>query len=244
MVLLVVAAVIAYWYIFVSLVVVATSVWLIYRSRKKNAEEEKLRHRAGPRDPWLNEIAVSLAEFEFSEYARNTGSQVAGVPIEGDVRLDAPRFSVIITLLATAELARQADFALRAKPEMRSAIADGKLLIRTEGRILYTANGLGGPVDESRLNEVAQIVGGIAIGPLRAGPPTRPVKPVSSPAVSAASKAPARPRPPPVSVPAPEIQHRTADLLDQIQRLATLRDSGALTESEFQEKKEEILRRL
>ncbi len=238
-----IAAVIAYWYVFVPLAVVIASAWLIYRSRRKRAEQEKLRHRPGPRDPWLDEVVVTLAEFEFSEFARNTGSQVAGVPIEGDVRLDAPRFSVVITLLATAELARQADLALRAKPEVRSAIADGKLLIRTEGRILYTANGRGGPVDEARLNEVAQIVGSIAIGPPRAGPPTISARPAPSPAGSAVSQAPARPQAPPVSVPAPGT-HVTGDLLERIQRLAKLRDSGALSESEFQEKKAELLRRL
>jgi hypothetical protein len=244
MVAFLIGAVVELWYVFAPLAVVVGSAWLLFRRRKKRAEEERLRHRRGPRDPWLDEVVVSLAEFGFSEYGRNTGSQVAGVPIEGDVRLDAPRFSVVVTLCATPELARQAELALRAKPEVRSAMEAGKLLVRSEGRILYTANGRGGVVDESRLDEVAQIVGGISIGPPRPEVPTPKVGPGSSPARTVAPKPLARPQAQPVSVASSQGLRQTEDVLAQIQRLAALRDSGILTELEFQEKKAELLRRL
>ena len=243
MVLLLVGAVIAYWYVFAPLAVVVLSVWLFVRRKRKRAAEEKLRHKPGPRDPWLDEVVVSLAEFEFTEFARNTGPDVAGVPIEGDVRLDAPRFSVVISLLASADLARQADFALRAKPEIRGAITQGRLLVRPEGRILYTADGHGGPVDEYRLNEVVQIVGGIAIGPPRPAGRALPAAPASSAADRDAVSL-GRPQASAADVPGSGSQNTSGDVLDQVQRLALLRDSGVLTEAEFEEKKAELLRRL
>ncbi len=243
MVLLLVGAVIAYWYVFAPLAVVVLSVWLFVRRKRKRAAEEKLRHKPGPRDPWLDEVVVRLAEFEFTEFARNTGPDVAGVPIEGDVRLDAPRFSVVISLLASADLARQADFALRAKPEIRGAITQGRLLVRPEGRILYTADGHGGPVDEYRLNEVVQIVGGIAIGPPRPAGRALPAAPASS-AVDRDAVSLGRPQASAADVPGSGSQNTSGDVLDQVQRLAMLRDSGVLTEAEFEEKKAELLRRL
>jgi hypothetical protein len=235
-VLVLIGLTIEYWYIALPLLVLTGAVGLAYHSKQqkeqkqqKLREEEIARHRPGPRDPWLNEIAVALADFELTEFARNTGSQVAGVPIEGDIRLDADRFSVIITLFANGELARQAEIGLRAKPEVRAAIAEGKSIVSAEDLILYVANGRGGVVDESRLSEVVQIVSGIPVGPPRTS--------FVAPAPQAA------PAPPPsahITAAAPSV---SADVLDLIKRLAELRDSGVLSDAEFEAKKAELLRR-
>jgi hypothetical protein len=224
---------IEYWYVSVPIIVVCFIGGLSYRAKQKQQKEELARHRPGPRDPWLNEIAVALAEFGFTEYARNTGSQVTGVPIEGDIRLDAERFSVIITLLTTAELAHQAEIGLRAKPQVRAAIADGKTIVSAEDRMLYVANGRGGYVDEQGLNEVQQLVCAIPVGLAR-----QPVAP-SAPA----PRPDARPKPPPPR-PAPQAHQTSGDVLDQIKRMAELRDSGVLSAVEFEAKKAELLRRL
>ena len=235
----------AYWYVALPLLLVVLVVGLVHRARQRRISEEKARHRPGPRDPWLNEVAVALADFELTEFARNTGTQLAGVPIEGDIRLDAPRFSVVITLLETAELAHQAEIGLRAKPEVRSAIVEGKSVIRAEGRVLYSANGRGKVVDEARLNEVVQIVGGIPVGPPRMPPGALGQRP-SLPGTPPAGVPPPPPRPhgSPTGNPAPAAPHGAADVLEQIKRLAELRDAGVLTEEEFESKKVELLRRL
>jgi len=227
---------IEYWYVAVPLILLSVAGGLTYHSKQQKKQQEIARHRPGPRDPWLNEIAVALADFGFIEYARNTGSQIAGVPIEGDIRLDADRFSVIITLFATAELARQSDIGLRAKPEVRAAIADGKTIVSAEDLILYVANGRGGFVDENRLSEVVQLVSGIPVGPPRAS-----TVGTGTPATPPPAFAPARPAPP---RPAPEAVPARGDVLDQIKRLAELRDTGVLSEAEFEAKKAELLRRI
>ena len=205
-VLVILGLTIEYWYVAVPLVVLSVAGAVAYRSNQQKKQQEIARHRPGPRDPWLNEIAVALAEFGFIEYARNTGGQVAGVPIEGDIRLDADRFSVIITLFATAELARQAEIGLRAKPEVRAAIANGKTIVSAEDLVLYVANGRGGLVDDHRLNEVVQLIGGIPVGPPRA-PTVGTTAPVPPPPASASS----RPAPP---KPGPEAPAARGDVLE------------------------------
>ncbi len=234
-VLVVLGLTIEYWYVAVPLVVLFVAGGLTYRSQQQKKQQEIARHRPGPRDPWLNEIAVALADFGFIEYARNTGGHVTGVPIEGDIQLDAHHFSVIITLFATAELARQAEIGLRAKPEVRAAIADGKTIVSAEDLVLYLANGRGGVVDPQRLSEIVQLVGALPVGPPRppivgtgahtAPPPSPPVDPAPS-------------RPVPATPPA------RGDVLDQIKRLAELRDAGVLSDAEFEAKKAELLRRI
>ncbi len=235
-VLVLVGLMIEYWYVAVPLVLLSVAGGLTYHSKQQKKQQQIARRRSGPRDPWLNEIAVALAEFGFIEYARNTGSQVAGVPIEGDIRLDAHRFSVIITLCTTAELARQAEIGLRAKPEVRAAIADGKTIVSAEDLVLYVANGRGGFVDEHRLSEVIQLVGDIPVGPARA-----PIVGTGAPLTPPPASARARPAPP---RPAPEAPPARGDVLDQIKRLAKLRDAGVLSEAEFESKKAELLRRI
>lgn len=191
-------------------------------------QQEIVRDRPGPRDPWLNEIAVELADLDFTEYARNTAAQMDGVPIEGNIRLDADRFSVTITLFATAELARQAEVGLRAKPEVRATIIDGKTIVSAVDVVLYVANGRGGVVDELTLNDVVEVVGDISIGPRRT--PVVTTGPLATPV------------PPPR--PAPQPPPLKGDVLDQLERLAGLRDDGILSDVEFGAKKPELLRRM
>jgi hypothetical protein len=227
---------IEYWYVAVPLVLLSVAGGLTYHSKQQKKQREIARHRSGPRDPWLNEIAVALAEFGFIEYARNTSSQLAGVPIEGDIRLDADRFSVIITLFATAELARQAEIGLRAKPEVRAAITDGKTSVSAQDLVLYVANGRGGVVDEYRLSEVVQIVGDIPVGP-----PRTPTVATGGPLTPPPASAPPRRAPP---RPAPESPPARGEVLDQIKQLAELRNAGVLSDAEFEAKKAELLRRI
>ena len=235
-----VAAVFAYWYVSVPLLAVLLIVVLVLYAKRqrmererKRIEEEEARHRPGPRDPWLNEIAVALADFGFSEFSRNSADHLDGLPVEGDIRLDATRLTVVISLFQTAELAHQGEIALRAKPDVRRAIVEGTWIIRTENRVLYVANGQDGPVDEGRLNEVVQITAGIPVGPPRQAP--APV-----------FRAPVPPKVPPRAVPRPTSapQPPSADVLDQIKRLGELREKGLLTEQEFQAKKSELLGRI
>lgn len=248
-VVLVIGLVVTYWYVAVPIAVVLGVVGLVHHSKNERArreqqrrQEEAARHRPGPRDPWLNEIAVALADFEFTEFARNTGTQLAGIPLEGDIRLDAPRFSVVISLFPSAELARQAEIALRARPEVRGSIADGRSMVRAEDRVLYSANGLGGVVDESRLDEVVEVVKHIPIGLPRV-PPAAGLGPGLSPMPANTWRA-STPHAMPVVAASQGSPASGADILDQIKRLAELRDAGALTDAEFEAKKAELLRRL
>ena len=222
---------IEYWYVAVPIVVLSLAGVISYHFKQEKKRQEIARHRPGPRDPWLNEIAVALAEFGFTEYARNTGNQVAGVAMEGDIRLDADRVFVIITLFASGELARQAEIGLRAKPEIRAAIADGKIIVSAEDLILYVANGRRRVVDEHRLSEVIELVGGIPVGTPRTlavapGPQVMWLPPVHNPPRAGAGSFSA-----------------SADVLDQIKQLAELRDTRILSDAEFEAKKTELLRR-
>jgi hypothetical protein len=131
--------------------------------------------------------------------------------------LQAERFVVYITLFSDQRLARQAELGLRAKPEVRDAIAKGATAVRAADRIVFVANGRGSVVDEFRLDEVVRVVGRIAV------PPSQ------QPALAAS-----RPGAPP---PDP-------DVLDQLRRLGELRKAGVLTDAEFEAKKADLLGRL
>ena len=149
-VMLLIGLAVEYWYVSLGILVLLVVVGAIAQSqqkKQKKLEQEKERHRPGPRDPWLNDVAVALADLGLVERARNTGAQVGGVPIDGDVGLDGERLSMFVTLFGTDELARQAELALRAKPEVRTAESNGHSMVKAQGRVLYTANGRGGVAD-------------------------------------------------------------------------------------------------
>ena len=152
---------IEYWYVSLGVVAIVIAIAVI-RARQKR---ELARHRPGPRDPWLNEVAVALADLGLREIARNTGAELGGAPMDGDIGLQAERFLVYVNLFSDQRLARQAELGLRAKPDVRAAVANGRTAIRTAGRIVFVANGRGGVVDEFRLDEVVRVVGRIAVPP-------------------------------------------------------------------------------
>jgi hypothetical protein len=227
-VLLLVGLAVEYWYISLGLVAIVVALWLLQKSR----EREKARHRPGPRDPWLNEVAVTLADLGLTERARNTGSQLGGIPMEGDIGLQTDRFAVYVNLFAGDNQARQAELGLRAAPATRDAIAKGCTAITTVGRVLYVGNGRGGVVDEFRLEEVARAVGAIALPPPMMD--TSGVFGTPGPASATAT-------------PMPSVSQAYAtspDALEQLHKLGELRAAGVLTDAEFEAKKAELLRRV
>lgn len=207
---------IQYWY--VALPIVAIVVAAISHTK---AQRKKAAHKPGPRDPWLNEVAVALADHGLVEVARNTGGQLGGAPLEGDIGLEADRLAVWVHLFATPGLAREADVGLRAQSKVREAVAGGRTAIRASGRILILATGRGGIVDDFRLDEVLQIVGKLTLpAPLTPAKPPAHGRPASRPAADATGA------------------------LEQLQSLAALRDAGIITEPEFEAKKAELLARI
>jgi hypothetical protein len=235
-VMLLIGAAIEYWYVAVGFLVLIVAAAVIAQTKQTQQQQqlahEHERRRPGPRDAWLNEVAVALADLELIERARNTGAQLGGVPIEGDIGLDAERFSVFVTLFGTDALARQAELALRAKPEVRAAESDGRSLVKTQGRVLYTANGRGGVVDEFGVEEVISAVDKLSL------PPSLPGRPaVAIPA--------ARPMTSPDGGPtSAQFGAADPDPLAQIRKLGDLREAGVLTDAEFDAKKTELLRRI
>jgi hypothetical protein len=205
---------IEYWYISLGIVALVITIALIRAAQRR----ERARHRPGPLDPWLNEVVVALSDLGLREIARNTGTELGGAPLDGDVGLEAERLRVYVNLFSDQRLARQAEVGLRAKPEVRTAIDNGRTAIRTDGRVVFVANGRGGVVDDFRLDEVARVAGGIAVPP-----PLQPTPAHSPPAVRA--------------LPSP-------DVLEQLRRLGALRTAGVLTDAEFEAKKAELLGRL
>ena len=204
---------IQYWYVALPIVaIVALAAISNARTQRKKAA-----HKPGPRDPWLNEVAVGLADLGLKEIARNTGSQLGGAPIDGDIGLQEERFVVYVTLFSDQRLARQAELGLRAKPEVRDAITKGATAVKTAERIVFVANGRGSVVDEFRLDEVAHVVGRMAVPP-----PLLPASPASAPGST-----------PP-----------NPDVLEQLRKLGDLRKAGVLTDAEFEAKKAELLGRL
>jgi hypothetical protein len=107
---------IEYWYISLAIVAIVIAVAII-RARQKR---ELARHQPGPRDPWLNEVAVALSDLGLREVARNTGAELGGAPMDGDIGLQADRFLVYVNVFSDQRLARQAELGLRAKPEVRA----------------------------------------------------------------------------------------------------------------------------
>ena len=204
---------IEYWYVSLGIVAIVIVIALVRAKRQR----ELARHRSGPRDPWLNEVTVALADLGMREIARNTGAELGGAPMDGDIGLETQRLLVYVNLFSDQRLARQAELGLRAKPDIRAAVGNGKTAIRTAGRIVFVANGRGGVVDEFRLDEVVRIVGRIAVPP-----PLRPAPADSRPAV-------ATPDP---------------DVLEQLRTLGELRTAGVLTDAEFEAKKAELLGRI
>jgi hypothetical protein len=182
-------------------------------------------------DPWFNEVAVELADLGLEERARNTGTILGGAPIQGDIALDGENFSVFITLFATSELTRQAELSLRAKPEVRKAMSQGLSTLRAVDRLLYGASGRGRVVDELLLQDVIVAVGLLSPPPATVDPEPPPAHGTASPSTRQESSI-------------GEAAIAGADPLEQLRRLGELRDSGVLTQAEFEAKKAELLQRI
>lgn len=216
-----------YWYVSVAIVVMLVVVGVVANQQQKQKAREQARHRPGPRDPWLNELAVALADLGLTETARNTGHQLGGVPLEGDIALQGERFIVYVNLFRDGELARQAELGLRANASTREAVTAGRCEIKTTGRVVYVANGQGHALDEFRLDEVMRTVDKVALPP-----------PLSAP-VAQTSTAKKSSMPTLASAPEP-----SPDALEQLRKLGELRDANVLTQAEFEAKKAELLRRV
>jgi hypothetical protein len=202
-------------------------VCVVANEQQKQKAREQARHRRGPRDPWLNELAVALADLGLTETARNTGRQLGGVSLEGDIALAGDRFTVYVNLFGDGELARQAELGLRANPSTRESVTAGRCEIKRSGRVLYVANGQGHAVDEFCLDEVMRTVDKIALPPPLPAPVAQTQTAKKSPVATLAS--------------APE---RGPDALEQLRKLGELRDANVLTQSEFEAKKSELLGRV
>lgn len=227
LVLIAIGLAVKYWYVSVAIVVMVVLVGVVAHQQQKQTAREQARHRRGPRDPWLNELVVALADLGLTETARNTGRQLGGVPLEGDIALASERFTVYVNLFGDGELARHGELGLRANPSTRDSVTAGRSEIRRTGRVLYVANGQGQAVDEFRLDEVMRTVDKVAL------PPPLPA-PLAQPGTAKKPSAPTL-----ASVPEPG-----ADALDQLRKLGELRDADVLTQSEFEAKKAELLHRV
>jgi hypothetical protein len=221
-VLFVVGVAVVYWYISLTLLAIVVAAAVV-RSRR---EREKARHKPGPRDPWLNEVAVALADLGWTETARNTGAQLGGTLIDGDIGLDARGLRVFVTLFSDQPRARQAELGLKAKPEIRSALASGLTAITTVGRVVFVANGRGAVVDEFRFDEVVRVVGRLAVPPALHSVPT--------------GRAAAQPAPAGRAAGSPS----DSDALEQLRKLGELRAIGVVSAAEFEAKKAELLGRI
>src|SRR5581483_2360129 len=208
LVMIAIALAIKYWYVSVAIVVMVIVLGLAANQQQKQKARDQARHRPGPRDPWLNELAVALADLSLTETARNTGHQLGGVPLEGDIALQGERFTVFANLFGNDELARQAELGLRANPSTRESVTAGRSEIKRSGRLLYVANGQGHALDEFRLDEVIRTVDKIAL------PPPLPA-PVAQTQTAKKSSAPTL-----ASTPEP-----CPDALEQLRKLGELREA-------------------
>lgn len=217
-----------YWYVSLALLALATVTGLIVRSRRPKPQPIRA---SGPQDPWLNEVAVALADLELAEVARNTGAQLGGAPVEGDIGLADQQMTVYATLFGSDALAHQAEMGLRAQPKVRKSTAEGATAIVADGRVLYVASAKSGVVDEFRLEEVRRAVGEISL------PPPAAVR-AQAPAQHAGGTPHYHPAGP------PQLGASGADALEQLRKLGELKERGLLTAEEFAAKKAELLRRV
>jgi hypothetical protein len=212
-VILVVGLIVTYWYVAIPVAVLAIAggVYWWYRQRNKLPAAQ-----SGPEDPWLDQVATKLRGLGFVEQTRNTGQHLEGIPLDGDICLDAEGLRVFVNIFGDARRADQAEAKLRAKPQFGEAISSGWTAISKRDRLLVTANGVGVPVSRERVEAV--------VGAL-------PLPPSLSPAMEPAQlSAPAEPA--------------NQDVLDQLRKLGELRDAGVISTQEFEAKKAQLLDRL
>jgi Short C-terminal domain len=111
------------------------------------------------------------------------------------------------------------------------------------GRVLIVARTKMGAIDEYDFAEIVRLVGEIPLPPpMMVGRQVAYRSATTAMAVGTAPRTVTATVPRPASRPAPAA--RDHDAIDQLERLARLRASGALTEAEFQSKKTELLQRI
>jgi hypothetical protein len=239
--LVVTAAVIAVHFWFLSLPLVCVGGGLAVRRHQRN--KQLTRYQPGPRDPWLNEVVVAVADLDFSERERNYTDVYFGIPIEGYVELRKDRLTVDVVLFANQILARNAEMAMRAESTIRSELGREMAALHNGGRVLIVARTKMGSVDEYDFREIVRLVGEIPLPPpIAVGHGVTYRSPTTVMAAGAGPRTTTArlPRPAPSSPP----PARDQDAIDQLERLARLRASGALTDAEFQAKKTELLQRI
>jgi hypothetical protein len=241
---------IVYWYIAVAVAALIMVAVLIQRSQVKKKE----RRRSGPRDPWINRVSVALAEHGLSERARNTGKVLAGIPIEGDIEVREGKTSIWINLLTSPDKAEEAKTAMLAQPKTRENISAGRVILKTADRLLYVARSRGTVVDEYRLNEVIEVVNQIT--PESAAPPDsqlalpQPLNPAPSVTeeklaeTNDTTEAQTSQTPQEFAAAQSDPSGASADVLEQLRKLGELRTAGVLSESEFDEQKVKLLKRI
>jgi hypothetical protein len=216
-VLLVVGLIVTYWYVAVPIAVLAAGGGAYFYFKRRG---ELPAPQPGAQDPWLDQISSRLGALGFSERTRNTGQQLEGVPLEGDICLDADDMRLFVNVFRIPSHAEQVSDRLKSKANIQAAMTGGQSGVVSQGRVVYVANGMGDRLQSARLESVIKTVGEVA-------PPTVGEEPQRELAPATRS--------------GPETQ---IDVLDQLQKLGQLRDTGVLTKEEFEEKKSTLLKRL
>ena len=159
-VLVVVGLTIRFWYVPAGAVVVCLLIAAVGVRRRRLRE----RRRPGPRDPWLNEVAVSLLDLGVTEFARNTETTLGGAPVQGDLIVRGRDMEVRIVSLPDARRAHECEMGLRADATFRRSLTSGRRVLRTAGREVFIVTGRRTVADEFLLDEVVRVVGRIPPG--------------------------------------------------------------------------------
>ncbi len=235
------AAVIAVHFWFLSLPLVCVGGGLAIRRHQRR--KQLARHQPGPSDPWLNEVVVAVSDLDFHEHERNVTDHYFGVLNEGYVELRKQRVVVDVVLFASQIQTRNAEMAMRTEATIRSELSREMAALHNGGRVLIVARTKMGAIDEYDFSEIVRLVSEIPLPP-----PMMVGRAVAYRSATTAMTAGPGPRtvtatlPRPLPRPAPAA--RDHDAIDQLERLARLRATGALTEAEFQSKKTELLQRI
>jgi Short C-terminal domain len=219
-VLLLIGLTVAYWYVALPLAILLIGGGLWYRSQKK---KELPAPKMGAQDPWLNRIAIRLSDQGYAEQTRNTGQQLSGSPLSGDLVMDGHGMRLFVNVMSDEDAAIQTANKLRVKPDFQKGAARKTVEILTKGQLVFIARSQRGVLDSTSVHGAVQSVAEIL--PAKRDPKTLEAK------TGSLAKPGAMPKP-------------QQDVFADIQKLAALRDSGAITEKEFEAKKAELLNRL
>lgn len=215
----VIALIVTYWYVAIPVAVLAAAAGLYFWNRQR---QQLPPPQAGPLDPWLNQLATRLSVKGYAEQTRNTGPQLEGIPMEGDLVVEGEGMRIYLNVFSDDYAAGRAASKLRGRADVQQAMVAAQSAVLSHGRMLVLARPLAGSLDTDRVENVMELVADMP-------PPSAPREPERA----------ALPRPDPD--PAPQAQ---ADALEQLQKLGDLRDKGIVTPEEFEAKKAELLKRL